>query len=208
MCGRLLKTAVVIFLLVGLLVSGCVAEKTEDRTKTPSPTVTQAPVTQPPASLIITLEVQPVIDYYSLGGLSGNGEEAFYILSGDTSAVKKSLEALVIDRVSPPAVFTEDEILNLVVFRGVFSTGGHGIGVDTVEKAGNIFTVYATYTDPGAGMMVTEAFTQPMAIIPLGKLLSGDYEAKLMVTSIVKEEGGDKIIEENKEYASVTFTVS
>ncbi len=207
MCGKLLKTTVVIFLLVGLLVSGCVAEKTEDRTKTPSPTVTQAPVIQTPAPLIITLEVQPVIDYYPLGGLSEKGDEAFYILSGDTAAVKKGLEALVIDRVSPSAVFTEEEILNLVVFRGVFSTGGYGIGIDKVEKTGNIFIVYATYTDPGSGMMVTQAFTQPIAIIPLGKLSVGDYEAKLMVTSIVKEEGGDKIIEENKEHASIAFEV-
>ncbi len=208
MCGKLLKAAVVSILLVGLLVSGCVAEKTEDRTKTPSPTITQAPITQTPTPEVVTLEVQPVIDYYPLGGLSEKGEETFYILSGDTSAVKKSLEALVIDRVSPSAVFTEDEILNLVVFRGVFSTGGYGIGVDKVEKAGNTFIVYAIYTDPGSGMMVTQAFTQPTAIIPLGKLSVGDYEAKLMVISIVKEEGGDKIIEENKKHASITFVVN
>ncbi len=207
MCGKLLKTTVVIFLLVGLLVSGCVAEKSEDRTKTPSPTVMQAPITQTPTPLIVTLDVQPVIDYYPLGGLSEKGVEAFYILSGDTPAVKKSLEALVIDRVSPSVVFTEDEILNLVVFRGVFSTGGHGIEINKVEKAGNTFIVYAIYTDSGRGMMVTQAFTQPTAIIPLGKLSVGDYEAKLMVTSIVKEEGGNKIIEENKEHASIAFEV-
>ncbi|MFQ6136937.1 MAG: protease complex subunit PrcB family protein [Candidatus Hydrothermarchaeales archaeon] len=201
-----MKAGIVGILIVGMLVAGCVAEKHVEQ-KTAPPTVTQVPTTQRPDHEMRTLEVQPTIEYYPLGGYTGEGEEALYILSGDASTIKKSLEALVTGKAPPTTIFREDEILNLVVFRGVFSTGGHGIEIGKVEKAGNTFVVYATYTDPGKGMMVTQAFTQPTAIILIGELPKGNYEAKLKVTSIVKEEGGDKILEENKEHASVAFAV-
>jgi hypothetical protein len=207
MYERLLKAGIVGILIVAMLVAGCIAGKQAVEQKTTPPTVTQVPTTQRPDHEMRTLEVQPTVEYYPLGGYTGKGEEALYILSGDAGTIKKGLEALVTGKASPATVFTEDEILNLVVFRGVFSTGGHGIEIGKVEKAGNTFVVYATYTDPGKGMMVTQAFTQPTAIIPIGKLPKGNYEAKLKVTSIVKEEGGDRIIEENKEHASIAFAV-
>lgn len=91
--------------------------------------------------------------------------------------------------------------------RGVFNTGGYGININRVEKLANAFTVYATYMDPGEGLVVTQSFTQPTAIIAIGKLPKKSYEAKLKVTRIVKSEEEDKIIEEDKEHASITFTV-
>jgi hypothetical protein len=56
-------------------------------------------------------------------------------------------------------------------------------------------------------MMVTLAFTQPTAIIPIGKLSRGSYEARLKVTKILKSEKGDKIIQEDEEHASTSFVV-
>lgn len=155
-----------------------------------------------------TLEIQPVIDYYPLGGLTEKKGEGLYILPGNISTVKKGLDALVTWESAPRTTFSQDEDLNLVVFRGVFGTGGHGISINSVESSDNILTIHATYTDPGPGMMVTQAFTQPTAIIPIGKLSPGSYEVKLMVTWILKGERGDKILEENREHGSVAFEVN
>ncbi len=48
-------------------------------------------------------------------------------------------------------------------------------------------------------MGVTLAFTQPVAIIPIGKLATGDYEARLRATKMVNTIEGRKVIETEKE---------
>jgi len=163
-------------------------------------------VSQPPGEKVV-LEVNPVIDYYPLGGYAEKSDGVFAVLKGGIPEVKESLKEIVIKKAAQPSAFSADEDLNLVVMRGVFNTGGYGISIERMERQVNVFTVYATYTDPGEGMMVTQAFTQPTAIIATGKLPENSYEARLKVTRILKSEEGDKIMEENKEYASITFTV-
>lgn len=165
-------------------------------------------VSQPPIPEEVTvLDVKPVIDYYSLSGYTERTDGAFYVIPGDANEVKKTLNEIVMQQASLKTTFSEDNTLNLVVFRGVFNTGGHGITIDKVERADSTFVVYATYTDPGRGMMVTQAFTQPTAIIPIGKLPKGSYEAKLKVTRILEDEAGKRILEEDKEHASIAFVV-
>ncbi len=164
-------------------------------------------ISQPPAVEKVVLEVNPVIDYYPLGGFAEKSDDVFAVLKGSIPEVKESLKDIVIKKAAQPSTFSVDEDLNLVVMRGVFNTGGYGISIERVERLANAFTVYATYTDPGEGMVVTQAFTQPTAIIAIGKLPKNSYEARLKVTRIVKSEEGDKIIEEDKEHASITVTV-
>ncbi len=130
-------------------------------------------ISQPPAGKV-TLEINPVIDYYPLGGFTERSDGVFAILKGSIFDVKESLNDIVVKKAALPSVFSVSDELNLVVFRGVFSTGGYGITINRVEKQGNRFTVFATYTDPGKGMIVTQAFTQPTAIIPVGKLEKGN----------------------------------
>lgn len=203
-----LRMVIVGILLLALLLSGCVAEKPSESVKTVYPPVTLVPITKIPAQETATLKIEPIIEYYFLGGYSEEAGEAFYIFTGDTSEIRRSLEKALQDSTTLQTVFTEDEILNLVVFRGVFNTGGHGMSIEKVEKTGNTFIVYATYTDPGSGMMVSEAFTQPTAIISLGKLPMDDYKVKLKVTRILRENTGDKVLEENKEDGIIEFKVS
>jgi len=155
----------------------------------------------------VVLDVEPVIDYYSLGGYTGEGGEAFLAVSGDTGYVRKKLNEVVMGGGTADTLFKENEVLNLVVFRGVFNTGGYGIEIDKVKRGGNSFAVYATYTDPGVGMMVTQAFTQPTAVIPIGSLEKGSYDAELVVTTIQKDESGDNIIGADVEHASISFVV-
>lgn len=155
-----------------------------------------------------TLDVQPVIDYYPLDGYTGQGEEALYVLAGDTDTVRKDLENIIVNSSTPRSTFNRDETINLVVFRGVYSTGGYGIEINRIEKIDNALTVYATYTNAGKGMMVTQAFTQPTAIIPICKLSEGEYAVKLKVTTILRTEEGDRVVGENVTHKSVKFSIN
>lgn len=70
-----------------------------------------------------------------------------------------------------------------------------------------MFVIRATYTDPGRGVMVTQAFTQPSAIILIGSLRAGTYNVGLLVTQVVRSAEGDKALYEEKERKTVEFTV-
>ena len=153
------------------------------------------------------LEVNPIIDYYPLEGYAEKSDELFLVLKGSTQDVKISLNDIIIRKVASPSAFSVDDELNLIVFRGVFKTGGYGIRIERVERKGNEFAVYATYTDPGEGLMATQAFTHPTAIIPVGKLENGDYKATLKVTWIIENKEGKKVIETEKEMMDFEFKV-
>lgn len=165
-------------------------------------------VSQPPTQEPVVLDVKAVVDYYPLGGYTQEAGEMFYVIPGDIEEVKEGLREIVVEKAQGRTSFPEGENLNLVVFRGVFNTGGYGVKISRVEKRGNTFHVHAVYTDPGRGMMVTQAFTQPTAIIPLGTLPKGSYEAVLKVTKVLKTEKEEKILEEGKEHARFSFRVT
>jgi hypothetical protein len=158
---------------------------------------------QPPE----TLKANPVVDYHPLGGFAEKSEGLFIILNGSIPDVKESLNDIVVKKAAQPSTFSVGDDLNIVVFRGVFNTGGYGIQIERVEKQGNEFIVYANYTDPGKGMAVTEAFTQPTAIIPVGNLEKGNYKASLKVTREIEDKEGRKVIETEKEFKSLEFKV-
>ncbi len=153
------------------------------------------------------LKVNPVIDYNPLGGYHNISAGMFTVIKGDIPEVKESLKDIIIKKANQTSTFSTDDELNFVVFRGVFNTGGYGINIDRVERQGNAFTVYATYSEPGKGVGVTEAVTQPVAIIPIGKLAAGDYKARLKVTRVIIENVGRKVIETEKELSSFNFEV-
>lgn len=170
--------------------------------------ITSSPgcISQPPAGNVI-LEINPVIDYYPLGGFTERSDGVFAILKGSIPEVKESLNNIVVKKAAQHFTFSANDDMNIVVFRGVFSTGGYGIAIDRVEKQGNEFTVFANYTDPGKGLVVTQAFTQPTAIIPIGKLGKGNYKASLKVTREIEDKEGRKVIETEKELKNIEFSV-
>lgn len=163
-------------------------------------------VSQQPAGKV-TLEVAPVIDYYPLGGSTEKSSGLFIVLKGNISDVKESLNDIVVKKASQPSTFSVNDDLNFIVFRGVFNTGGYGIKINRVERQGNEFTVFANYTDPGEEMVVTQAFTQPTVIIPIGKLEKGNYKASLKVAKEIEDKEGRKVIATEKELTSLEFKV-
>jgi hypothetical protein len=148
-----------------------------------------------PQAETVPVNITPVVDYYFLGGYTGRAEEGFYAIAGDVNQVREELKRIL--KGEPARTrFSGEERLNLVVFRGVFPTGGYGIRIEAVERAGNKFVVRATFSDPGKGAIVTQAFTQPTAIVPLGKLPPGEYSAELYV-----KRGGEEKLHSRVEFA-------
>ncbi|NOZ58208.1 MAG: protease complex subunit PrcB family protein [Euryarchaeota archaeon] len=122
----------------------------------------------------------PLVDYHFLGGYTGRAGEGFYVIAGDVEQVREEL-IRILGGEPPRERFSSAESLNLVVFRGVFPTGGYGLKIEAVEREGNRFVVRAVFTDPPLGAAVTQAFTQPTAVVPLGRLPPGEYSAELYV---------------------------
>ncbi|MFX0069450.1 MAG: protease complex subunit PrcB family protein [Promethearchaeota archaeon] len=75
---------------------------------------------------------------------------------------------------------TED-FISIVISRGRFSTGGFGIGIELIESVGNRFILNANFTDPGKGIGVTLALSNPIAMILLGNLSRGHYSITLHI---------------------------
>lgn len=148
------------------------------------------------------LEVEPRYDSTALDGYTGEGEEALYAFpSGEA---EEGLRRIVVDGESPPSAVEGD--VTLVAFRGVFPTGGYAIEVNNVTRRGNRLTVHATYTDPSEDAMVTQAFTQPAAYVPL-ELESGSYETELVVTRVEIGPDGEEVLERDEVSATREFTV-
>ncbi|MFQ5975193.1 MAG: cell wall-binding repeat-containing protein [Candidatus Hydrothermarchaeales archaeon] len=110
LCNRLLRVGLVGILLVVVLVGGCIAENKMIEKKTPTPTVTQAPTTMPPSPEIKTLEVEPVIEYYPLGGYTEKKREALYIFSGGPVAVSTAVEQKVAEMGDVKRIFGETRV--------------------------------------------------------------------------------------------------
>lgn len=202
--------AALIYIAVIALLSGCVSQETgEDKGLMKSNETSQ--LTPLPTMTVdfnkTVLQVSAVIDPVPLGGYYEKTGQMFMVLNGSILEVKERLNDIVVRKAEVQSVFSRSDDLNFVVFRGVFPSGGYSIDIEKVERQSDVFTVHATYTDPGKGIFVAAVITHPTAIIPIGKLPEGRYEARLNVTSRLFEEKGERTIEEDKEFASFTFSV-
>jgi hypothetical protein len=174
-------------ILLLALLTGCAAE-------TPSP--------KP-----VVIDAQPYIDHSPLGGFTGSAQEAIYIIPGDTASAIFGLREIVVYNLSPKTSFSVEDSLNIVIFRGVYNTGGYSIDISKVLLDGNTFRVHAVYVDPGPGLITTQAFTHPTAVIPIGKLTKGSYEVRLLVVQEVITGAGTVIRKEEAERGRIAFTV-
>jgi hypothetical protein len=90
---------------------------------------------------------------------------------------------------------TDQNFICIILSRGDKSTGGYAINVESfgwLECYPVIFRFQVNVTDPGEGVMVTEAITNPLVLVPLGKLTPGEYHVEVNVTWFIQnidEEG-------------------
>ena len=83
---------------------------------------------------------------------------------------------------------TEREFISLLVSRGEFRTGGYDIqlvSLQLVESYPSTIKMVVNFTDPGEGVAVTQAFTNPLVLIPVGKLTSGEYKVRMDISRFI-----------------------
>lgn len=137
----------------------------------------------------------------------GNGTKFMLLTGHDEPQVLRNLRSVVVERETPPAAGSYEDGLNLVVFRGVFGSGGYGIDVRGVTIRDRVLDVTCDYEDPGPGIRTTAGFTQPTAIIPLKRLPAGKYTARLNVRRFRRSSEGIEAQDESHRVAEFSFRV-
>jgi S-layer protein (TIGR01567 family) len=172
-------------IIVFVIISGCISQQPEE-----------------------VLRVNTEIYEGSIAGVNeSQALRMFTVIKGNISEAKDSFGNIITKKATQQSAFSVDDNLNFVISRGI-TRGGFGINVSKVEKQGNVYTVYATYIDIATDLGVVG---HPIAIIPIGKLATGDYKLKLKVTKVYDYADGTKIIREvietEKELGVFNFSV-
>ena len=90
---------------------------------------------------------------------------------------------------------SDQDFINILLSRGDQSTGGYTINIESfgwLESYPVTFRFHVNFTDPGEGLMVTQALTNPLVLMPIGKLKPGEYNIEVQITQFilnVDEEG-------------------
>jgi len=83
---------------------------------------------------------------------------------------------------------TEQDFISILVSRGTFPTGGYTLQVESfswLESYPVKFRFQVNFTDPGEGVMVSQAFTNPTLLVPIGKLSPGKYQVEIHIVSYI-----------------------
>lgn len=129
-----------------------------------------------------------VYDYY--GGV-GVFREGIHVIATDKDptadfATINDYWKLLKDHVTHEA--STRDFISIVISRGNFSTGGYQIQLKSfawLESYPVVFSFAANFTDPGEGVAVTEAFTNPLVLIPIGNLSAGKYIIEVHVDRFI-----------------------
>jgi hypothetical protein len=90
---------------------------------------------------------------------------------------------------------TDQDFISIILSRGDQPTGGYTINIESfgwLESYPVKFRFHVNFTDPGEGLMVTQALTNPLVLVPIGKLTPGEYNVEVQITMFIlniDEEG-------------------
>jgi hypothetical protein len=96
---------------------------------------------------------------------------------------------------------SSDDFISVLISRGDFPTGGYLIQVksfDWLESYPVVFRFKVDFIDPGEGVPVTEAFTNPIALIPIDELYTGLYIVRVHIDSYIMtfDESGNPVYDQ------------
>ncbi|MCZ7648716.1 MAG: protease complex subunit PrcB family protein [Planctomycetota bacterium] len=132
-----------------------------------------------------------------------------YFLPGhEEPDVLRRLRSVVVENDRAPNALNYDQGMNVVVFRGVFGSGGYGLEVRSVRMNGRVVEIECDFEDPGDGIRTTAGFTQPTAIIPLKRLPPGKYQARLMARVLTRSSQGVSEKSPSREWSSMSFKIT
>ena len=80
---------------------------------------------------------------------------------------------------------SEQEFISIILSRGEKTTSGYNINIESfiwLESYPVKFLFQVNVTDPGEGVAVTQALTNPLVLIPIDKLTPGEYQIEANIT--------------------------
>jgi hypothetical protein len=90
---------------------------------------------------------------------------------------------------------TDQDFISILLSRGNKPTGGYNIQIENfawLESYPVKFVFQTNFTDPGEEVIVTQALTNPLVLVPLGKLTPGKYNIEVPIVQYIlnfDEEG-------------------
>jgi len=130
-------------------------------------------------------------DYYSSVGLFERG--VYFVATSEDpltqlprSDLQRSYWELMHDNVTVEA--TDQDFISILVCRGDFPTGGYTLAVESfswLESYPVKLRFLVNFTDPGEGVAVTQALTNPALLVPIGKLTPGEYKVEIHIVSYI-----------------------
>jgi len=83
---------------------------------------------------------------------------------------------------------SSEDFISIIISRGDHPTGGYTIQVQSfswLESYPVQLRFSVNLTDPSEGVIVTEALTNPLVLIPIGELSPGEYVVKVYITRYI-----------------------
>lgn len=83
---------------------------------------------------------------------------------------------------------TDQDFISIILSRGDKNSGGYSIQIEKfswLESYPVKFLFQVNFTDPGKGVATTDALTNPLILVPIGKLTVGEYDIEVPITQYV-----------------------
>ena len=83
---------------------------------------------------------------------------------------------------------TSHDFISIIISRGDQPTGGYTLHIESfswLESYPVRFRFHLNFTDPGDGVPVTEALTNPLVLVPIDKLSPGEYIIEVHIVQYI-----------------------
>jgi len=83
---------------------------------------------------------------------------------------------------------TDQDFISILLSRGDKPTGGYNIQIESfswLESYPVKFLFQVNFTDPGEDVVVTQALTNPLVLVPIGKLTPGEYNIEVPIAQYI-----------------------
>ena len=83
---------------------------------------------------------------------------------------------------------SSEDFISIIISRGDYPTGGYEIAINQfswLESYPVKFQFQTDFIDPGEGVEVTQALTNPLALFPIGKLSPGEYQIEVHILQYI-----------------------
>jgi len=133
-------------------------------------------------------DLKTVYDYY--GGV-GVFEKGIHVIATSCDPLTFNMTGDVYWQILKRSVTVKastEGFISIIVSRGDHSTGGYTIQIKSfswLESYPVKLRFEVNFTDPGEGVYVTEAFTNPLVLVPIGKLSPGEYVVEVHIDQYI-----------------------